>query len=256
MSRRGARRLRNLPQLPGWYLFIKSSMRLQNDRHGFLAPDCNATHFIDIQLGQQASDRFFARTATFLTDNNGLSYATLAQITAEMIVRIATPFADTPVRDNLIRLRTGEGVGQWRDSGNGLGGERTPYDVNPALSIHPDWKDSAARFAQGWEDKTLRFFEVTVPQADAKSRVQSYVTSAGISVPANADSIAGDVKFYGLAIDGTINSGDAVPVTNTDDCFRYFFLNTTNQTQISMFIEQAADHTTAFGILLTLIVRD
>jgi hypothetical protein len=225
----------------------------------FLLPIAMQRYFVDTQPGQQASDRFFARTATFLAENNGLSYAALAQITAEKIMRIAAPFAASPVRANLIRLRDGEGVGEWRDSGNGLGGGRTPYDVNAAMvpaglraiaalsragffPDHPDWKDSADQFAEVWEDETLRFFEVNVPQADAKSRVQSYVSSAGLSVPANADSITGDVKFYGLAIDGTINSGNAVPVMNTDDCFRHFLLNTTNNTQLSTFIEQTADH--------------
>ena len=29
---------------------------------------------------------------------------------------------------------------------------------------------------------------------------------------------------------------------NTDDCFRHFFLNTTNQAQLSAFLSQTADH--------------
>jgi hypothetical protein len=225
----------------------------------FLLPIAMQRYFVDTQPGQQSAGGFFAKTATFLAENSGLSYASLAQITAEKIMRIAAPFASNQIRENLIHLRDGEGVGEWRDSGNGLGGGRTPYDVNAALvpaglraigalsragffPDHADWKDTADRYAQIWEDETLRFFQVIVPQADARSRVQNYISNAGLSVPANTDSITGDITFYGLAIDGTINSGNAVPVMNTDDCFRHFFLNTTNQTQLSAFLEQTANH--------------
>lgn len=59
----------------------------------------------------------------------------------------------------------------------GLGGGRIPYDVNTALvpaalrsiaalaragffSEYPNWANDADRFAQVWEDETLKFFEV------------------------------------------------------------------------------------------------
>jgi hypothetical protein len=225
----------------------------------FLLPIAMQRYFLDTQPGQQASDGFFKKTATFLEENHGLTYADLAQTTAEKIMRTAAPFAKSPTKANLIHLRDGEGVGQWRDSGNGLGGGRTPYDVNAALvpaglraiaalsqagffPDHPDWKDTADQYAQIWEDQALHFFEITVSQADAKSRVKSYVSAAGLSVPTNTENITGAVKFYGLAVDASINSGNAVPVMNTDDCFRLFFLNTTNQTQLSAFVKQTADN--------------
>ena len=225
----------------------------------FLLPIAMQRYFVDKQPGQQRSSGFFDKIATFLPGNEGMSYAQLAQVTAEKIMRIAAPFASSQTKENLISLRDSEAVGEWRDSNNGLGGGRTPYDVNAALvpaglraiaalsragffPDHSDWKDAADRYAQIWEDETLRFFEVNVPQADAKSRVQSYISTAGLGVPANTDSITRDVKFYGLAVDGSINSGNAVPVMNTDDCFRHFFLNTTNQTQLSTFLSQTADH--------------
>lgn len=60
----------------------------------------------------------------------------------------------------------------------GLGGGRIPYNVNTALvpaalrsiaalsrggffSEYPAWAEEADRFAQVWEDETLRFFEVS-----------------------------------------------------------------------------------------------
>ncbi|KAL5113366.1 hypothetical protein ACEQ8H_008759 [Pleosporales sp. CAS-2024a] len=225
----------------------------------FMLPVAMQRYFVDTRSGQERKEAFFSQTASFLPANSGAAYAHLAQLTAEKIMQNAAPFAQSQVRANLIHLRDGQGVGEWRDSANGLGGGRTPYDVNTALvpaglraiaalsragffSEHADWKDTADRYAQIWEDETLQFFQVTVSQSDARSRVQSYVANAGLSVPANANKITANVTFYGLAVDGTFNSGNVIPVMNTDDCFRHFFLNATNQTQLSAFLHQSATH--------------
>jgi len=224
----------------------------------FMLPVAMKSYFVDTDAGKQRSDAFFRKTATFLAENDGLPYSQLAQTTAEKIMRIAEPFAQSPVKDNLIKLNQGESVGEWRDSNNGLGGGRIPYDVNTALvpaglraiaslsgagffPDHPDWSQKADQYAQIWEDETLQFFQVTVPQATAKSLVQNYVSAANLGVPSNADSIAGDVTYYGLALDGNVGS-PVVPVMNTDDCFRHFFLDTTNQTQLTSYIDQTASH--------------
>jgi len=222
----------------------------------FLLPIIMQRYFVDTAPGQQSSTSFFAKTASFLPENAGLQYTHLAQKTAEKIMSLAAPFAATPSKDNLLALRTDQSVGQWRDSPNGVGGGRIPYDVNTALvpaglraiaalsragffPEHGEWKDSADRYAQVWEDETLRFFEVVVPRDEAKMRVQTYVQTSKLGVPAMAESIATDVTYYGLALDA---SGAPVQVMNTDDAFRHFFLNTTNQTQLSSFLDQTADH--------------
>jgi hypothetical protein len=49
------------------------------------------------------------------------------------------------------------------------------------------------------------------------------------------------VVFHGLALDGN-NNQSLVEVMNTDDCFRHFLINATNQTQLSSFLSQTADH--------------
>ncbi|RMZ69846.1 glycogen debranching enzyme [Pyrenophora seminiperda CCB06] len=224
----------------------------------FYLPIAMKSYFVDTDSGKNRSDGFFSKTATFLAENNGLKYSQLAQLTAEKIMRNAAPFAGSQVKDNLIHLNSGAPVGEWRDSNNGLGGGRIPYDVNTALvpaglraiaslskagyfADHPDWSTLADQYAQIWEDETLRFFEVTVPESQAKSLVQSYVSSANLGVPSNADKIKGDITYYGLALDGTLNT-PVVPVMNTDDCFRHFLLDTQNETQLTAYISQTADH--------------
>jgi hypothetical protein len=225
----------------------------------FLLPIAMQRHFVDTEAGKQGSKAFFDKTASFLPENKGLSYKKLAQKTAEKIMKLAAPFANSQTKDNLISLRSDSSVGEWRDSPNGLGGGRMPYDVNTALvpaglraiaalsragffPDHADWKDTADKYAKTWEDETLQFFEVKVPQSEAKSRVQNYVKTSSLGVPANTDTITGDVKYYGLAVGGSVNAGGPVPVMSTDDCFRHFFLNTTDQEQLSSFLSQTADH--------------
>lgn len=78
---------------------------------------------------------------------------------------------------NLVALNEGVPVGQWRDSNDGLGGGRYPYDVNTALmpaalraiaeltragafEKEEGWGDIADKRAEVWETFTLDFFNV------------------------------------------------------------------------------------------------
>ena len=88
---------------------------------------------------------------------------------------------------NLIALKEGVPVGQWRDSNDGLGGGRYPYDVNTALmpaalramaelaragafEKEDGWGDNADKRAEVWETLTLDFFNVELHSKN-KSRV-------------------------------------------------------------------------------------
>lgn len=232
----------------------------------YLLPIAMQNYFADTETGKQRSEAFFNTTATFLVENDGLTYETLAEITIHKIMNATAAFAAPggQIIENLIHLRPSEPVGEWRDSNNGLGGGRIPYNVNAALvpaglraiaalmragyfANHPEWNETADQYAQIWEDSTLQFFEVGVPQAEAVALVESYVTDSNLSVPTNTGNITGDVMYYGVALNGTIAppsnaSSSVVPIMNTDDCFRHFFLNTTNQEQLSAFLNQTADH--------------
>jgi hypothetical protein len=99
----------------------------------FFLPIALKKYFVDTPMGRQRKASFLDTTATLFPQNIGITLAHQARITAEKIMRIAAPFAKNPVKENLLRLHDGESVGQWRDSGNGLGGGRIPYDVNTAL---------------------------------------------------------------------------------------------------------------------------
>jgi glycogen debranching enzyme len=215
-------------------------------------------YFVDTETGRKRAGSFLDASASFLPNHGEVSYGKLAQLTAEKIMKASAKFASDggQTKDNLIHLNEGEQVGEWRDSNGGLGGGRIPYDVNTALvpaalrSIaalsaagifpdHPEWNETANKNAQIWEDQTLRFFEVVVPKDEASSLLSAYVSDS--SFPGPIDALKSDIKFHGLALDGK-NDQPIVRVMNTDDCFRHFLLNTTNQTQLSAFLDQTADN--------------
>lgn len=228
----------------------------------YYLPIVMENYFLKTETGQHRAAAFFQTQATVNPANAGLSYADLALINAEKIMNTSAPFTAPggQTKDNLIHLKQGQIVGEWRDSTYGIGGGRIPYDVNTALvpaalhSIaalssagffpsHPAWATLAARYAQVWSDSTLAFFSVTVPAASARALVTSYANTSGsgTTIPSHASSITAPITYHGLALDGYDNQS-VVKVMNTDDCFRLFLLAPTNQSQLTSFLDQAASN--------------
>ena len=119
-------------------------------------------------------------SATLLASNSGQSYRDLFERACEKIMTLAKPYSDSGQQtaySNLIALKTRQPVGQWRDSDNGLGSGRYPYDVNTVLMPaaleaiaklaragsfrdKDDWEIQARQRTQVWETSTLKFFTV------------------------------------------------------------------------------------------------
>lgn len=217
-------------------------------------------YFLKTETGQSRRKAFFAEKVTLDFGDKGMTYGDLALRNAEHIMRTSAAFAAPggQTKANLIHLEQDQIVGEWRDSTYGIGGGRIPYDVNTGLvpaalrSIsalsaagffpeHPNWETTAAKYAKVWEDDTLHFFEVTVPESEAKSLVKKYTTAVGYGFPSEASSITSDVVYHGLSLNG-YDDQSLVKVMNTDDCFRLFLLNTTNQEQLTAFVNQTANN--------------
>jgi hypothetical protein len=101
-----------------------------------------------------------------------------------------------------------------------------------------DWSVLADQYAKVWEDSTLPFFSINIPKEKAQSLVQSYAKTS-FPGPSQAFSIDGDIHFHAVALEGN-NNLSKVEIMNTDDCFRHFFLNTTNDAQLTAFVNQSA----------------
>jgi hypothetical protein len=202
--------------------------------------------------------------AIIFPTNSNLTYAQLAQINAAKIVSLAAPFTaeGNQTIANLMHLKDGQIVGQWRDSTYGMGSGRNPFALVPAALRAIASLASAGildfnstlidEYAQVWEDETLDFFEVTIPLEAAQGLLENYTISSGITAwKGQASTLSSNVTFHALALDGN-NNLSQISVMNSDSCFRHFLLNTTNEPQLTSFLNSTAKkilHTFPAGLV-------
>ncbi|RAQ10150.1 hypothetical protein DPR02_15045 [Burkholderia cepacia] len=203
------------------------------DSDYLLAPIA-AAWLIDDTRGQ-------ARAAAYLAqrDSDGQTNGARLVVNLLHVATTAQPFAQQPSVANLIHLRPGEIVGNWRDSTDGLGGGVYPYDVNAVLvpaalraanafltrGLLDPYLDAGQRAtlantanqAATWETQAPPLFQVSVPAAQATADVSAYAPSAG--VPAGAAPGA-PLAFYALSLD---QQGNPIPVMNSDGGFALLF---------------------------------
>lgn len=161
----------------------------------------------------------------------------------KFVLRAAAAFAADPRTSNLIALKTGVAVGEWRDSNDGLAGGRFPYDVNavfvPAalesagrlyaaglLDPHLDDADRALfshamTLAAIWRAKAAALFDVEVSNAAARRDISTYATTLKLrdSVALRALGAA-TVRFHALALDA---DGMPIAVLHSDEGFEFLF---------------------------------
>ncbi|MBW5805954.1 hypothetical protein FOZ70_14510 [Burkholderia sp. COPS] len=203
------------------------------DSDYLLAPIA-AAWLIDDTRGQ-------ARAAAYLAQRGSDGQTNGARLVVNLlhVATTAQPFAQQPSVANLIHLRPGEIVGNWRDSTDGLGGGVYPYDVNAVLvpaalraanafltrGLLDPYLDAGQRAtlantanqAATWETQAPPLFQVSVPAAQATADVSAYAPSAG--VPAGATPSA-PLAFYALSLD---QQGNPIPVMNSDGGFALLF---------------------------------
>jgi hypothetical protein len=197
-----------------------------------------------------------ARSAAFLAapvggplERNGTRGAALVR-NLQYVVASAQAFAQNPGLAHLIGLKPGQIVGEWRDSGTGLGGGHYPYDVNAVLV--PAALEAAARLSAGglltrylsasdrtlfsgagrmavvWRERAPRLFEVTLSHSITANAVEIYADSQGVpSRPALAALGQGPLRFHALALSA---AGEPVPVMNSDEGFLLLFADPEPQT--------------------------
>jgi hypothetical protein len=160
-----------------------------------------------------------------------------------LVATSAAHFVTDPRYSNLVTLKPGRATGQWRDSEDGIGGGRYPYDVNAVLV--PAALEATARLldsrlldpflgagdrkllshtaadAKIWRNRAPDLFNTTVNNASARAAVDSYARQIG--VPA-ADALAAlgtdSVNFHAISLDA---SGKPVPIVNSDETLELLF---------------------------------
>ena len=155
------------------------------------------------------------------------------------VLQQAQAFAGDPVAANLVRLKPGEIVGDWRDSADGLGGGVYSYSTNAVLVaaalraaealnasglLAPHLGSQveacgaeAGAWAAVWEQCAPALFEVRRSPPQATEAVRLYADELGLPAAAALASLAGDGGvFAALALDA---QGRALPLLHSDFSF-------------------------------------
>ena len=185
-------------------------------------------------------ERSHAGAAAFLAaDSHGAALLT----NLRLVLQSAAAFAKDPTRANLISLKPGVAVGEWRDSEIGLGGGRYPYDVNAILvpaaleaaarlhssgllkpylsSKDADLFARAAQMSRVWSTRVPALFDVSFAHEAAVKAVETYARAQQVDpAPALASLGSGPVQFHALTLDG---AGKPLPVMHSDEGFALLF---------------------------------
>lgn len=195
----------------------------------FILAPVLAAYLLD-GVGASRAAQFMARKTT-----SGQTFAQAVENNLDLVIRRATPFAQKAAPTNLVALKEGIPVGQWRDSNEGLGTGRYAFDVNVALVPaaldaaarlyespllnKPDAAANARRLAKAWQ-AAESYFRVTVPAATAIARVKEYASALGLDATAALASIKQPITYSALALDV---KGKPIEIMHSDDGFVLLF---------------------------------
>ncbi len=208
----------------------------------FMLAPVAAQWLLDDERGRSRAAQFLARTDGRQGEARRTFGADLVS-NLKFVLQGAAKFANDPQAPNLIALKPGVPVGQWRDSNDGLAGGRFPYDVNAVFV--PAALDAAGRFFSGglldpyldaadrgifaraksmaaiWRAKAGKLFDVTVPSAAARRDITAYAAALDISDAAALRSIGNSpVRFHALALTADAKT---IPVVHSDEGFELLF---------------------------------
>jgi len=206
----------------------------------FMLAPVAAAWLLDRPEGRDRAAAFLARKTTA---GEPLG-ATLARNFA-FVIQSAQAFARQPVARNLVSLKPGSNVGQWRDSEDGLAGGRVPYDVNAVFV--PAALDAIARFEEAgllqsyatpaqrqtfskaradaavWSREAPPLFRVTLAAPAVRAAIASYAKAQAIDpAPALASVPREGLRFDALALDA---NSKPIPVLHSDGGFALLFRN-------------------------------
>ena len=208
----------------------------------FMLAPVAAAWLLDDERGRLQAARFLARA----DGRQGEAPHTLgADLVSNLrfVLQAAAKFAQDPRAPNLIALKPGFSVGQWRDSSDGLAGGRFPYDVNAVFT--PAALQAAGRFfssglldpylgaadhelfarakamAMIWRAKAGSLFDVTVPNASARRAITDYAAALNVAADAALRSVGNSpVHFHALALTADAKT---LPIVHSDEGFELLF---------------------------------
>ncbi|WP_232823400.1 hypothetical protein [Dyella sp. C9] len=203
----------------------------------YMLPAVAAAWLLEDPRGRQGAQAFLG------SGENGQRQGDALVRNLMFVAASSEAFARKPVYSNLVALKPGSKVGQWRDSNEGIGRGRYAYDVNAvwmpaALRAIGQFLDAglldqyttpaqrerlraAAAGAGDWERHATALFTVHLSGAQAARQVSDYAREIGVSdTPAMASLKGMPLEFLAIALDA---QGHPVPVLNSDEGFRLLF---------------------------------
>jgi glycogen debranching enzyme len=210
------------------------------DESYLLAPVI-AAYLLDDPDGRRRASGFLRENVS--GDGGGISAGRALLRNLRLVVASAAAFAADPRYAHLIALKPGHRAGQWRDSDNGLGGGRYPYDVNAILipaaleatarllesgSLDPflapgerQLLGRAGASASVWRERAPTLFKVIFGSAGARIAVESYSRRIGVSAADALASLDGHaVSFHAISLDA---AGKPLPIVNSDEMLELLF---------------------------------
>jgi glycogen debranching enzyme len=204
----------------------------------FMLPPVLASYLLDRSAGR-------GRASALLDQRlpSGLRAGDALVRNLRRVVDQARPFAAQPTARNLVAIKPGRATGQWRDSQEGLGRGRYPYDVNvvfvPAaldatdrlvrsglLAPYLSNDDRAALTGAGndaaiWSSRAPDLFRVRIESDAARENIRNYAAAIGVSDGPSLSAVASrPIEFDALALD---DAGRPVRVIHSDPGFSYLF---------------------------------
>lgn len=199
-----------------------------------------AAYLLDTAQGQARGAAYLAGRAPA-----GGNLGALLAHNAGWALQQARPFAQRPGVQQLVRLKPDEIVGDWRDSGDGLGGGVYSYSTNAVLvgaalraieALHAsgllahylhgtlaDDMSQAGAWAAIWEQHAPALFELTLSAAQARHGIQACAHELGVPAAAALASLQGQgLRFGALSLDA---AGQPVPVMHSDFSFALLLTN-------------------------------
>lgn len=176
----------------------------------FMLAPVVAYYFLETSAGRERAATFLQRRSA-----SGETYGARLVRNFKFVAAAAAPFARDPGWQRLISLKPGENAGNWRDSGDGLGGGRCPYDVNGVFV--PAALDAIGRLhASGMLNPYLDANAATV-LAQASRIAEVWQREA----PQLFDVVRPELRFRAVALDA---QGRPIPILNSDEAFALLFL--------------------------------
>jgi len=190
-----------------------------------------AAYLLGTEPGRSRAAAFLARPCA-----DGSRFGQRLVRNAMAVLAAAAPFAAAPEATNLVRLRAGEIVGDWRDSADGLGTGVYAYSVNavwvPAAlaallalrdcGLLAAWLtpsaalDDLAQRVEVWSTRAPPLFAMSVSAATANASIASYAAEIGVpAVPVDEA-----INYSALALD---EAGQGVAVMHSDFGFALLF---------------------------------